>query len=230
MTTTGTTAFNPALGEIVLNAFGRIGVRRPELLATHMQDARVESNLLQAEWNNRGVNLWKVDQQTQVLTQGTATYSVPTDTVMILDAYLETGTAPDTTDLIIFPISRTEYASIPDKGVQARPTQFWFDRLESPTITLWPTPDGNGPYTLVYYRYGLIQDAALVDGTTVDIPQLWLDAFAAGLAYRLSRIYAPEQKQDRKMDYDEAWTIAATQNVENTPLYIVPGTAGYWRP
>ncbi len=68
-----------------------------------------------------------------------------------------------------------------------------------------------------------------MNGETIEVPQLWLDAFAAGLAYRLSRMYAPQMRDVRKAEYDEAWLIAATQNVENTPLFITPGLTGYYR-
>lgn len=225
MTTTGTTAFNPSLGELVLNAYSRIGIRRTSLLANHLADARTEANLLQAEWNNRQVNLWTVELISVALVLGTANYDVADRTVMILDAYIHTGGI----DYIIYPISRTEYAAIPDKTLQGRPSQFWFDRLENSSLNLWMVPDASSTYTLNYYCCRLIEDAALADGTNVEIPQLWLDCFAAGLAYRLSRIYAPQMKQDRKAEYDEAWAIAASQNVENVPLSIIPGVAGYYR-
>jgi len=225
MTTTGTYAFNPSLGELVLNAFSRIGIRRTSILASHLADARMEANLLQAEWNNRQVNLWATDLVSTALTQSTATYDIGDSTVMILDAYITVSGL----DYVIMPISRTEYASIPNKTQEGRPSQFWFDRLVNSDITLWPVPDASSTYTLNYYRCKLIQDAALTGGLNVEIPQLWLDAFAAGLAYRLARIYAPMMKMDRKAEYDEAWAIAATQNTENVPLSIIPGIAGYFR-
>jgi len=225
MTTTGTYDFNPSLGEVVLNAFARIGVRRTSILASHMQDARIEANLLQAEWNNKQVNLWTVDLVTQALTAGTASYDVGDETVMILDAYISVNSI----DYMIAPISRTEYAAIPDKTQQGRPTQYWFDRLQNSDLTLWTVPDSNSTYTLNYYRCKLIEDAAVADGTNLAIPQLWLDAFVAGLAYRLARIYAPQMRDARKAEYDESWNVAAAQNVENTPLYITPGLGGYYR-
>lgn len=225
MTTSGTYTFNPALGEIVLNAFARIGVRRTAILAGHLADAKTEANLLQAEWNNKQVNLWTVDLVSTALTAGTASYDVGDETVMILDAYITNNSI----DYVIAPISRTEYSAIPDKTQQGRPTQFWFDRLENSILYLWPVPDSNGPYTLNYYRCKLIQDADLANGLNLQVTQLWLDAFAAGLAFRLARIYAPQLREQLKTDYQEAWNIAASQNVENTPLYITPGLSGYYR-
>lgn len=225
MTTTGTYAFNPTLGEIVLNAYARIGVRRTSILANHLADAKTEANLLQAEWNNKQVNLWTVDLVSTVLVAGTASYDVGDETVMILDAYITVNGI----DYVISPISRTEYSAIPDKTQQGRPTQFWFDRLENSTLYLWMVPDSNATYTLNYYRCKLIQDASLTNGTNLQITQLWLDAFAAGLAFRLARIYAPQLRDQLKLDYQEAWDVAASQNVENTPLYLTPGLEGYFR-
>ena len=225
--TSQTYDFNPSLGEVVLNAYARIQVRRAELEVSHMQDARMEANFLLAKLSNLQPNLWVVDLQTAPLIQGTATYSVPAETVMMLDVYISMGNPA--TDRMIFPVSRTEYASYPNKTNQSVPNVFWYDRLISPTFTLYPVPDGNGPYVLRYYSVRQVQDANYENGQNIEVPYLWLDAFAAGLAHRLARIYAPQLEQQRKMDADEAWQIAATQNTENVPIFIAPGLGGYWR-
>lgn len=230
MTTSGTYNFNPSLGEVVLNAFARIGVRRTEILQNHMADARMESNLLLAKISDTQPNLWTVDLENIPLVQGTSTYTVPPETAMILDVYIRYGNPA--TDRSMYPISRSEYSTYPEKSLQSFPTVYWFDRLISPTITLWPVPDGEGPYTLFYYRARQVQDASFSDSTnalTVEIPYLWLDAFVAGLAARLARIYAPQLEQIRKADSDEAWALAAKQDVENVSLYISPGLSSYYR-
>lgn len=228
--TSGQYNFAPSLGEVVLNAFSRIGVRRAEILQTHLADARMEANLLLARLADTQPNLWTVDLQALPLIQGAGTYSVPAETAMILDVYIRYGNP--STDRSMYPISRSEYSTYPEKSLQAFPTVYWFDRLVSPTITLWPVPDGNGPYTLYYYRVRQIQDADFSNGTnalTVEIPYLWMDAFCAGLAARLARIYAPNLEQIRKADADEAWGIASKQDVENVNLFINPGLNGYYR-
>jgi len=89
--------------------------------------------------------------------------------------------------------------------------------------------NGNGPYTLFYYRVRQIQDAEYTDGMNIEIPYVWLDAFVAGLAHRLTRIYAPQLEGQRKMDADEAWRLASTQDQENVPMLIQPGLGGYFR-
>jgi hypothetical protein len=224
----GTYNFLPSLGDIIITAFQRIGVRPTEILQQHLQQAIMEMNLLQTKLSNLQPNLWDVDLQTLPLVQGTATYSVPAETVMITNAYIRTGSGTSSIDRLIFPISNTEYAALNNKFVQAPPTQFWFDRLISPTITLWQVPDGGGPYTLFYYRVRQIQDATLPNGFQIEVPYRWLDAMTAGLAHRLAAVFAPQLEQIRKMDAEEAWRIAATQDTENVPLYIAPGLIGYF--
>lgn len=228
-TYSGTYDFAPTAGEVIMNAFQRIQVRPTGIGTSHLQQAVMELNLLLARMSNLQPNLWTVDLQALPLVEGTASYSLPAETVMITNAYIRTGSGTETIDRLIFPLSQTEYASIPNKGEEGTPTQFWYDRLISPTITFYLVPDGNGPYTCYYYRVRQIQDALIPNGVNVEVPYLWLDALAAGLAHRLARIYKPELEQVRKMDADEAWQIAATQNVENVNLMIVPGTSGYWR-
>jgi hypothetical protein len=187
-------------------------------------------NMLLSRWSNMGVNLWKVDTETITLQAGVSTYSVPSDTVMILDMYSRTPSGTTNTDRIMMPISRTEYASYPNKLQQGFPTVFWFDRLISPTVTVWPVPDGSGsPTTITYYRVTQVQDANLPGGETIDVPYRWLDAFANGLAYYLARIWQPQLVGQLKQEADEAYMIAANQDTENVSVYISPMIGGYFR-
>lgn len=229
MAVSGTYAFSPNVGELVTAAYRRIQIHRSELLTEHFADAKNECNLLQITWANLGPLLWTVTLETVDLVQGQAVYSVPADTVMVLDVYVSIPNGDGTTsDRIITPYSRTEYASTPDKSQQGSPTVFWFDRLISPSITLWPVPDGTIP-TLSYYRFSQIQDAALANATTPQVPYLALDAFIAGLAHRLARLYKPEVEAQREADAVKAYNVFSTQYTENVPLYLAPTTSGYWR-
>jgi hypothetical protein len=232
MATSGTYNFNPSLGEITLYAFNMCGIRNTSLLQEHMESARMAANMLCAGWSNRGVNLWAVDLVTIPLVTGNATYSVPLNTVMVLDAYVTSDQSGQNIDRIILPISRTEYASYPNKEQQGFTTVYWFDRLinPSPTITLWPVPNtDNGPVTLSYYRVRQIQDSNLAGGAQVEIPYLWMEAFAYGLAARLATIWAPDKLPILKPMADESYQIAAEQNTEYAQVYISPQLSGYWR-
>jgi len=230
MTSSGTYNFNPGLGEITLYAYNLIGVRNTAVLQEHMEAARMATNMMLSRWSNQGVNLWAVDLQTVELVEGQATYSVPSNTVVMLDAYMEIDNGNgQPIDRIILPISRTEYASYPNKEQQGFTTTFWFDRLLSPTVTLWPVPDGTSAQYLKYYRVRQLQDANLQNGEQVEIPYLWMEAFAYGLAQRLAIIWSPDKVAIMKPLADEAYQIAADQNVETAQQYISPQIAGYFR-
>ena len=243
MTTSGTYTYGPSLGELTLYAFNLCGLRNTSLVQEHMQSARTATNLMLARWSNQGVNLWAVDLETIPLVQGQSTYVIPSNTVMILDAYITIAQGTSNTDRIILPVSRTEYASYPNKEQQGFPTTYWFDRLSGltpaagaeagvqqvPTISLWPVPDGGEATTLKYYRVRRLQDATFASGQQPEIPYLWLEAFAYGLALRLAQIWNPQMMQSLKPLSDEAYQIAADQNVEYAAQYISPQIQGYFR-
>jgi hypothetical protein len=233
MTSSGTYNFNPSIGEITLYAFNLCGVRSSSLAAEHMQSAKTAINMMLSRWSNMGVNLWKVDLVTTALVDGQSTYNVDAKTVMILDAYVAVENGDGSyTDRLIMPVSRTEYASYPNKEQQGFPTIFWFDRLINPTVTLWPVPvdpSVGNPKFLKYYRVIQIEDANMAGGETADIPYRWLDALANGLAYYLARIWQPQMVPQLKAEADEAYAIAAAQDTENVAMYISPMIGGYFR-
>jgi hypothetical protein len=224
MTTSGTYAFNPSLGELVLYAYNVAGLRSTSLVQEHFESARMATNMMLSRWSNEGVNLWAVDLVSIALVQGQASYSVDPSTVVILDAYMETTNGGATTDRIILPISRTEYASYPNKTQQGFTTVYWMDRLLS------PVPDGTSAQYLKYYRVAQLQDASMANGQTVDVPYLWMEAFSDGLAYRLAKIWNPQVAPALKAVADESYQIAAMQNVETAQQYISPQLSGYYRP
>lgn len=226
--TSGNYDFSPTGGEFILNAFDRIGIRPTEIEQTQMARAVMELNLSLSRMNVMpGQNLWTIDLQSIPLVQGTATYSIPAETRMILSGFIRYSSNPQL-DRYLYPIGRDEYASISSKMLQGFPSQYWFDRLRSPTITFYLVPDGSFSYDFFYYRARQIQDANVTNGQNLEIPYRFFDAITADLAHRLARIYRPQLEQVRKTDRDEAWSIAATDDTEWTPLYVTPGLAGYW--
>ena len=389
----GTYDFNPAASDMVLEAFSRCGIRAGALNAQHMFDARMSCQLLLSQWSVRVPNLWLVTLQQINLTQGVATYVVPTNTVTVLDAYIRqfdvgngvnvavnmstvansttatiywpnsnvyasewinvtipvaiggiviqgfyqvasvidannftiTLTSPAKTtvnnggvlpqftsqlgsatvyvslpnhgyvvgqyftvqipttvgglalsgayqvqnvvnstvfafsavglananaivyenggqqsyqtqvqnsqpfDRVITPISRTDYADQPDKATQAYPTTYWYDRQINPLVTLWPVPDQNGPYVLNLYTVTQPQDAVLNGGTGLNIPYRFFEAFAAGLARRLARKYAPALAAELLVEEQMAWSEAADEDIEGVALMLRPGMDSYFR-
>ena len=225
MTTSGTTTFNLDLAEMVEEAFERCG---SELRSGYdLRTARRSLNLLFADWANRGINMWTIDSGTIPLVAGTATYSLPSDTVDLLEHVIRTGAGVASTqfDLSITRISVSTYASIPNKIQQARPIQVLVNRLApTPSITVWPVPDNAQAYQFVYWRLRRLQDAG--DGAnTMDVPFRFIPALVSGLAYYLS-MKLPNVSQERmvalKSQYDEAWELASTEDREKASVRFVP--------
>ena len=227
MATTGTFGFAPALSEIVLNAFSRIGIRRTELTAQHLADAATESNLTLVRMSNHQPNLWTSSLITVPLVTGTATYTLPAETVAILVAYITVTSGASSTDRVLGPVSTVEYASFPKKTQTGVPTTFWFDRQITPRITVWQVPNSSASYSLKLQTVRQVQDASMPLGTGLDLPYRAYDAFTADLAHRLSRHYAKDLEAVRKGDANDAWKEFMDQDQEDVPMFIVPGLASY---
>ena len=171
--------------------------------------------------------MWTIEQGTQVLTPGTNTYTLPADTVDLIEHVIRTGAGnvSTQTDLTITRISVSTYSSIPNKLQQARPIQVYINRqAAAPQFTVWPTPDNSQTYTFVYWRLRRIQDAGAGGTYTQDIPFRFLNALVAGLAYYLSMKIpgAIERMQTLKQQYDEAWELASTEDREKAAVRFVP--------
>lgn len=228
MSSSGTYNFAISNASVVEQAFSRIQVRRSAILAEMTRDAYLEYNLMLSSLANAQPNLWTVELVSVPLIQGQGVYTVDPSIVMILDAYISFNNSA-TSDRLIFPISRTEYASYPDKTTQGTVSVFWFDRLINPIITLWFVPDQTSAYTLNYYACRQVQDANLPSGETPNVPYRWYDALVADMSYRMARIWKPELEDKRSADAQRAFNIAATQDVENTDLVVAPQLENYFR-
>ena len=181
-TTSGAAAFNLDLTEIVEEAYERVG---SEMRTGYdLRTARRSLNLMFADWANRGVNMWTFEQGTIPLVQGLNTYTLPNDTVDLLDHVIRTqaNQQSNQADLTITRISVSTYATIPNKLTQARPIQLWVQRLDgqvSPTGYTYQSAD-TGAQTLTlsstaslpttgYLNIGseTIYYGWVVDGTTL---------------------------------------------------------------
>ena len=242
MTTSGTAAFNLDLNNIIEEAFERSGAEMRT--GYDLRTARRSLNLLLAEWSNRGINLWTIEQGEIALVQGQSTYALPVDTVDLLDHVVRTGTGQNQTDINITRISMSTYATIPNKNSQGRPIQVWVNRqsgakypingeepnttdlltgVNAPNINVWPMPDQNSYYTFVYWRMRRMQDAG--NGVnTQDIPFRFLPCLVAGLSYYLAmKLPEGQPRLDRlKMDYEEQWTLASGEDREKASVRFVP--------
>lgn len=125
--TTGTTAFNLDVNDLIEEAFERCG---QELRTGYnFRTARRSLNLLTIEWANRGLNFWTVEQGQILMTTGQAIYPMPVDTINLLDTVVrQSNGTSNQIDINISSISESTYMSLPNKLAQGRPIQYWFNR------------------------------------------------------------------------------------------------------
>jgi hypothetical protein len=230
VTTSGTSGFNLDLNDIIEEAFERCGVE--VRTGYEHRTARRSLNLLTIEWANRGINLWTIEQGSIPMVQGQIVYTLPVDTIDLLDQVVRTQSGVNQTDINISRISVSTYATIPNKNTQGRPIQVWIDRqsgateptgVAAPEIYVWPTPDQSDFYTFVYWRLRRIQDAG-TGTSTQDIPFRMLNCLVAGLAYYLS-LKIPDAMgriEMLKMAYEEQWLLASSEDREKASLRLAP--------
>jgi hypothetical protein len=137
MTTTGKTSFDLDFTELAEEAWERAG--RELRTGYDLRTARRSMNLMTIEWQNRGINMWTIQQQSFTLVQGLNTYPIPLDTIDLMDHVIRTnqGQTSNQADLTITRISMPTYATIPNKLTQARPIQVMVQRNSGETNPLY---------------------------------------------------------------------------------------------
>ena len=218
MATSGTTAFDLNVDELIEEAFERCGL---ELRTGYdLETARRSLNLMFADWSNRGLNLWVIEERTESLTEGTASYDLDVDLVNVLSAVIRTTSGSTTTDYQVNRISRSDYHYLPDKTIKARPTQIYVERSITPKLYLYPAPE-NSTDVFRYYALTRIQDAGVFTNT-LEITFQFLPAMVAGLAYYIAMKRAPERIQLLKQVYDEEWQRASLENIDTVSSRFLP--------
>ena len=140
--TTGLTAFNLDLNEIMEEAYERAGL---EIRTGYeFRTGRRSLNMLTIEWANRGINLWTIEQGQIVMNTGQGIYPFPEDTIDLLDHVIRqnNGTASTQTDINISRISEPTYSTIPNKLTTGRPIQVWVNRQTAQTNATSVTLNG----------------------------------------------------------------------------------------
>ena len=222
MALSGSTDFEPNVAEFVEEAFERCGL---ELRTGYdLKTARRSINLMLAEWANRGLNQWTIEQTTQTVTEGTVSYSLNSNVVDILDMVVRRTVNSTQTDISMSRLSRSQYINIPNKIIKARPTQFFFDKLSTPAIKIRPSPE-NSTDILVFNKIVRMDDADK-STNTMDMPFRFYPCFAAGLAYYISLKRAPEKSMLLKEIYEEEFLRAANQDEDRASFRIRPYVAG----
>ncbi len=125
-----------------------------------------------------------------------------------------------TSDLPVSRVSRSEYLAIPSKTTNGRPTQFYYNRQTTPTVSLWPSPD-DATQVFVYNYVDRIEDAKDL-ANIADAPYRFLPCLVAGVAYYVSMKKAPERVQLLKNVYEEEFQRAADEDTNRVSLKLQP--------
>ena len=218
MATSGTRAFNLNVATAIEEAYELAGLEART--SYDAVTARRSLDIMFADWSNRGVQMWEVSKQTQTLTKGTNEYTLNSHDIDILDAYIERTVNGTVTDYQLTRVDRNEYISIPTKATEARPTQFWLERLTTPVVHLYPTPE-NSTDKLIYYSWQRIQDAGASVNDT-DIPSRFIPCLVSGLAY-----YLCIKKNTQKLPiiqalYEKDLMNALQYDADRSSVHLVP--------
>lgn len=214
----------PDLPDIFEEAYERAGLEMRS--GYDLKTARRSLNLMTLEWQNRGLNLFTIDSGTLAIIAGTETYTMPSDTIDLLEHQLRTGTGVNQTDTALERISVSTYAQQTNKNTQGRPTQIFVQRLPTETkITLWPVPDLTTPYTLLFFRLKGIDGLSSGLGSSVSsVPPRFVPALVAGLAYyvAMKKPEAAQRVAALKQEYEFQFGLAAGEDEERASVRFVP--------
>ena len=214
MATSSSTDFELDVADYIEEAFERCGL---EIRTGYdLQTARRSMNLMLAEWANRGLNQWTIEQRTQALTAADTDYSLGTDVIDILSAVVRRSG----TDFSLSRISRDSYLAIPTKTSSGRPTQFFLDRQITPNLKIWPAPE-NSTDVIIYDALTRIQDADTA-ANTLEVPFRFYPCLTAGLAYYLSMKKNPQLTQMLKVIYEEEFQRAMCEDRDRSSFTVTP--------
>lgn len=222
MTTSGTYDFGDSEQvDVLTEAFERIGRNPATITANDLDSARRSLNFMFSEWANNGPNLWAVELVTLPLVVGQQSYTLDASTIYITNAATRQVSGGVNQDLAINAISRAEYLALPNKAQAGdRPTQYYLERTNPPTLKVWPVPRASGT-TLLYYRMRTQQDAGAYTNS-LDGPGRLLEAIAAGLAAKLAVKFAPDRVQMLQQMAVDAYRAAIIEDRERVPVRFRP--------
>ena len=219
MATSGTKTFQLTIADTIEEAYELAGL---ELRTGYdAETARRSLNIMFADWSNRGVTRWTIEQVTTNLTAGTNSYTLNSYDIDIVSAVIRQIDGSTTTDLQLTRIGRTEYLNIPDKSSTGRPNQLFLDRQTTPVVKLWPTPDSTYTYRLVANTIQRIDDAS-ASAQDPEIPSRFMPCMASGLAYYIALKRNPEKAAILKTQYEQDFKLAADEDRNRTSLHFVP--------
>ena len=214
MTTSSSTDFDLNVAEFIEEAYERCGLEAKT--GYDLPTAKRSMNIMLAEWSNRGLNQWTIEQRTQALTANDSEYNLATDVIDILSLVVRRSG----TDFSMTRISRDSFLNLPNKTSTGRPTQYFLDRQITPNLKLFPTPE-NSTDVIVYDALTRMQDAD-TPINTIEIPFRFIPCLTAGLAYYIAMKKAPDRIQLLKTVYEEEFERAMAEDRDRSAFNVSP--------
>lgn len=228
--TVGQTKINTA--RLLEKAIRRCGLSPASLTSETWESARETLFMFLMSLSSRGLNLWCVDRAVIPLVAGQATYLLPEGGLSVLNLLLSTPRGDGTyRDIPLSPFNRDDYANQPNKDFEsAQPTNYWFEKLVEPQVTLWPVPnDDTRRLSLYYYRQP--QDVGSLTNE-LEVPTRWLEAVCWHLALRLA-FELPGVSSERVslvQSMTQGMTLEAEgSETDSAPVFLAPNIRVYTR-
>jgi hypothetical protein len=217
-TTSGTVTFSMDVSDLLDQA--SIPSGGEHISAIDAMKARKTLNLLLIQLQNKNIPLSKIDTISQALSDSTATYTLDTTVLDVLQCTIE----KDDIELAINRASQKEYQRISNKLTEARPNRFMTERLnDAVDITFWPVPP-DATYTANMLVSKKIEDITAAY-QRIDLPARYLPLLVKWLAHELAigRVGVPlDRIALLKSEYQEAMVDCFEEDRERVDFVVVP--------
>lgn len=127
--------------------------------------------------------------------------------------------------------NRDDYANQPAKNQQSSvATNYYFEKLIDPQLTLWPVPNDDTRQLVIYY-HRQVQDVGSLS-QSLEIPPRWLEAvswhLAARLAFEVPNVDAARRQEVLQMASTMTLEVEAGET-DGAPIFISPAIRVYTR-
>lgn len=186
MTTSGTTAWSLTALDIVkaaMRELSALGIG-DEPDADEAADCYLRLNGMLHSWQLRGVTLFRETTAEITTTPATASVTLDADVRAISGARLVVSS---TMERPLFPMSRADYLTLPNKASAGQPTMYYLDRQrDAALLYLWPVSATAATIRIDYDRVG---DAVTAGTQTLDIREELQETVYANLAVRIAGLF-----------------------------------------
>jgi hypothetical protein len=215
VSTSGTRIFNPLLADFMSEALSRLQIRGVQITEEHITESVASANYMLAEWMGKGVNQFQLRQVDVALTATEPTYTLAAGTIDVWSAVFRR----ENRDTPVWPISRSDYESIPDKTNGGdRPIHCFVDKsTNTRTVTLWPVPTRGD--TLRLWTWVRADDQTGIDENG-SITFEWQEAYASEMCARLAEKFRPSAYTEKRALADSKFVLAQRGQRERAPTRI----------